>query len=236
MPVEYYSNLGSSIQKLIGSSGSSSPGTDDWAFVTSGGSGTRPTLVHVCTSPSSTLRPTYQVRTGTDDVFYRFQLPLKPKQTRALCCFHLQRNSEDDAEEAMKDFSLAEEMAKVPADIAALLANMPADSVQIGKAPPAPEAQTGLRPLREGRAPHGEDPQHVVPHQGPPRRAGPARGSRRRPAGPPRPGESWSCWALTDGQIVSGEWLNGPLKLAGDEAGKGRDVRRRRFPRRDVGR
>ena len=219
LKVEYYNNIGSSIRRISSTSGNSAVQPADYGVVTSSSSSSRPAIVHLYASPISPLKPTVQMNTGSDSVFYRFTLVIPAKQTKALCIFHLQRPNHDAAVTAMKEFSFGQALTKIPSEVGIFLANMPTDSVRLNGRSLLRRKDADQVVMRNKAIHLGTLQNKTFQLKG---RTGEITIPSSKVAGMvvPMAGDSLVMLALTDGQIVSGEWMNGPLTMLAKQDGK----------------
>lgn len=138
VPLHYRSNLGGTISQAETSSGTVNKTNSgnviqkkDWAFVTTGSSSSRPSLVHVFATPQSKIRPS--LRWSSDDIYCNFTVKIPPKATVGICLFEMQRRGFGAAKTAMKEFNVNKELAKIPAKTRRLLLNMPSSLLMLGE-------------------------------------------------------------------------------------------------------
>jgi hypothetical protein len=217
--VEYYTNLGSSIRTISSTSGNSAVLPADYGFVTSSSSSSRPAVVHLYASPISPLKPTVQMKTGSDSVFYRFKLVIPGKETKALCIFHMQRPNHSAGVTAMKEFSFGAALTKIPPEVGLFIANMPTDSIHLNGHPLLRRKDADQVTMRNQSIQLGTIQNKTFQLKG---RTGEITIPASKVAGMliPMAGDSLVMLALTDGQIVSGEWMNGPVTLLSKQDGK----------------
>ena len=125
LTVQYYSNLGDSVQSIRTSSGGGTVGEKDWAVVTGGASGSsRPSLVHVFATRSAKVRPKFTFSNGSDNIYYNVVLKVPARKAVALCLIEAQRRPQSDATKFMEEFKLSRELQKIPAPLRRIILNM----------------------------------------------------------------------------------------------------------------
>ncbi len=130
--LRYQTNVGSSINSIQSTSGAAAIGPKDWGFVTDSRSRPRPAIAHVFASKASKVRPSVNVRVKNNDVTYSMALQIPAGKTVALCLFEAQRNSEPEAAAFLKAFRPAQELAKLPPALRAIIVNMQGSMLSLG--------------------------------------------------------------------------------------------------------
>ncbi|MFW6132265.1 MAG: hypothetical protein ACOC8F_00095 [Planctomycetota bacterium] len=130
--VEYFSDMGNSVQHTYTTSGGTRPGKEDWGIVTSdtAGSSSRPAVVHVFASKGSRHIP--QFTWESDDLHCRTTLEIPPGRTVALCMIEAQRGSFAAGKEFLDEFDVRRELRKVPPALRKLVVNMQGSLLAVG--------------------------------------------------------------------------------------------------------
>ncbi len=123
--VRYYTDTGGSIQQIRTTTGKATVGKKDWGFVTSNpGDSHRPALVHYFATRGGKVRPTVQVHTGNDNLYYNFSLDIPAGKTVALCLVEAQRRPDPEALEMIEQFKVASVLSDVPSELKRIIVNM----------------------------------------------------------------------------------------------------------------
>ncbi|MBS3735263.1 MAG: hypothetical protein KGY99_10120 [Phycisphaerae bacterium] len=130
--VEYFSDMGNTVQYTYTTSGKSQLVEGDWGIVTSDhtGNSSRPAVVHVFASEGSPDVPTFTW--SGDDIRCTTQLKIPAGETVALCIFQAQRRSFSDAKKLLDEFDPRRELRKVPPALRRRLVNMSGALLMLG--------------------------------------------------------------------------------------------------------
>ncbi|HOF18432.1 MAG TPA: hypothetical protein PK082_05945, partial [Phycisphaerae bacterium] len=211
--LRYNTDLGVSPQQMVTSGGKGAVGADDWGLVTGRTSGSYTATLHVWATERGRVKPKVTAKTGNDNVYYDFTLKIPAGKTVALCFFEAQRNSYADAEKFLKAFRPEMELSAVPAALRKLILNMGGGSTLVLGSLELPRNEKhDLAVLQNDNELLGQivnESFRVRTFYGtldlPAARAV---GLAVRTAGDPQ-----VHVALTDGQVVAGEFVNGPLRF-----------------------
>ncbi|HAU37511.1 MAG TPA: hypothetical protein DCX07_07300, partial [Phycisphaerales bacterium] len=211
--LRYTTDLGVSPQQMVTSGGKGAVGADDWGLVTGRTSGSYTATVHVWATERAKLKPKVTAKTGNDNVYYDFTLKVPAGKTVALCFFEAQRNSYADAEKFLKTFRPETELGSVPPALRKLILNMGGGSTLVLGSLELPRNEKhDLAVLQNDNELLGQivnESFRVRTFYGtldlPAARVV---GLAVRTAGDPQ-----VHVALTDGQVVAGEFVNGPLRF-----------------------
>ena len=132
LTLRYYSNMGASTQSTFTTSGQSNLTEKDWGIVTGSSSGSRPAVVHIFATKNAKIRPSFQFRTGDDNLYYNHTLKIPPKKTVALCFIEAQRSPMSVAQKFLQEFKVEHELKKVPAALRRIILNMGGAMLSIG--------------------------------------------------------------------------------------------------------
>ena len=125
LDIKYVTNLGEAALRVQTSSGKQTLGQNDWAVVTAGVKGSaHPAIVHIFSAPEAQVKPRVAITKGNDNIYYYATLIVPPNSTAALCFFHAQRRTYDNAIAFMKNFNLPAEISLLPPKIRRILLNM----------------------------------------------------------------------------------------------------------------
>jgi hypothetical protein len=131
--VQYYSNLGGTINSTTTTTGKQDLTDKDWGIVTSDATdSSRPAIAHVFTNKGSRMRPEVQFNRNQDDFNVNFAVKIPAGKTVAICQFEAQRTGSDQAVKFLKDFNPRRELDKVPADLRKLIVNMGGATLVMG--------------------------------------------------------------------------------------------------------
>jgi len=132
--VEYYSNMGDSTGRTYTTSGGADLISADWGVVTCGESvgSRRPAVVHVFATPSAALRPSFQFARDSDDLYCRADLTVPGGKAVALCMFQAQRRPYASAVKFLKEFDPVAEVALLPRALRDILLNMSGPRLDVG--------------------------------------------------------------------------------------------------------
>ena len=212
VPLQYYSNMGSSIQTVQTTSGKAAVAKKDWGLVTGSSSSSRPAVAHVFASKGSTVKPTVQYTTNSDDLYYHMSLKVPAGKTVALCFFEAQRRPASAATAFLKAFNPARELQKVPAPLRRIIVNMGTATFTFGAIELPRSESHDLTVLRDDTEQHGEI---VMERYAIRTFYGPIDLPADRVVGlfVPAAADPHVHAVLTDGQVIAGELTNGPLKF-----------------------
>jgi hypothetical protein len=133
LKVQYYSNLGGTINATTTTTGKQDLTDKDWGIVTSDSTDSqRPAVAHIFTNKGSRTRPEVQFTRNQDELFVNFALKIPAGKTMAICQFEAQRGGNDQAVKFLKDFNPRRELDKVPADLRKLIVNMGGATLVMG--------------------------------------------------------------------------------------------------------
>lgn len=121
VPVTIYSNTNYNIQSMETSSGATSFGDRDWAFITRPSGGNSPPLLHVLCGKKSKLRPTVTIQNS--QIYVRWNLVVPAGKTVILCYFESQDYSVDAHKKTMKDFRSYKVLRDLPSSVRRLIVN-----------------------------------------------------------------------------------------------------------------
>jgi len=131
--VQYYSNLGNSVQRVFSSSGKASIADTDWAAVTgSSSSSSRPAIAHVFASRGARVKPRFRWTKNNDSVYYDFTVKVPAGKAVAICVFQAQRRPYEQATKFLSEFKPRTELAKVPAPLRRIIVNMGGATLVLG--------------------------------------------------------------------------------------------------------
>ena len=123
--VQYFSNLGPSVNMTFTTSGGGSLTAKDWGIITAGSaSSSSPALVHVFATRSVKLKPQFKFSHGSDNIYYNVPLKIPGARTVALCFFEAQRRPLAEAKKLLDNFRPEKELRKVPSGLRRLIVNM----------------------------------------------------------------------------------------------------------------
>lgn len=133
LKVQYYSNLGGSINSSTTTAGKQDLTDKDWGIVTADSTdSSRPAVAHIFTNKGSRMRPEVKFNLNQDDFNVHFDLKIPAGKTVAICQFEAQRQGNDQAVKFLKDFNPRRELDKVPADLRKLIVNMGGATLVMG--------------------------------------------------------------------------------------------------------
>ncbi len=200
--LRYYSNLGSSIQNSLSTTGGNNAGKDDWGLLTSSGSSSRPSIIHFWGTEKSRIRP--DIKAQGDDIYYNFTLEIKPGEPAALCFFEMQRKDYSLAAEEFKTFPLKREIRKINPEIRRLIVNMPSVFITLAGVDLLRNEDHCLVGLRNGTEKQGTINRDTYFLETP---YGPVELKSETVVGLycPAPGKRHTLIALSDGQVISGK-------------------------------
>jgi len=124
LALRYYSNMGGSTRSTFTTSGQANLTDKDWGIVTNPSSSSRPAVAHIFATRNAKIRPKFQFRNGDDNLYYHHALKIPPNKTVALCLIEAQRRPESAARAFLKDFKVERELKKVPASLRRIIINM----------------------------------------------------------------------------------------------------------------
>ncbi len=213
LTIQYYSNLGDSVQSVRTSTGGGTVGEKDWAVVTGGSSGSsRPSLVHVFATRSAKVRPKFTFSNGSDNIYYNVVLKVPARKAVALCLIEAQRRPVSEAHKFMEEFKLSRELQKIPAPLRRIVQNMGGSTLTLESIELPRREEHDLAVLRNGDELLGtiRNKQFVIET---------FYGKLELPAGRviglnvPTASDPHVQVVLTDGQVVAGKFVNAPLTL-----------------------
>jgi hypothetical protein len=213
LTVQYYSNLGDSVQSVRTSTGGAAVGEKDWAVVTGGASGSsRPALVHVFATRSAKVRPKFTFSNGSDNIYYNVVLKVPARKAVALCLIEAQRRPVSAAHKFMEEFKLSRELQKIPAPLRRIIQNMGGSTLTLENIELPRREEHDLAVLRNGDELLGtiSNKQFVIET---------FYGKLELPAerviglNVPTASDPHVQVVLVDGQVVSGAFVNAPLTL-----------------------
>lgn len=210
--VRYYMDFGYSIGSLQSSSGQETLDKTDWALITQPSSSSSPTLVHVFSSRASRFKPKVTAPKGSDNLYYEFELELKPNQPVALCVIEAQRHNLTEAAEFLEGFDSYEEVQGMPLALRRILANFSGAVLNLGRLDLPRHPKHDLAVMRNGDELLGRFLNEKIQLQA---FFGPVELPLERIVGlaTTSPEEDHVLIALNDGQILAGKLLGDPLKL-----------------------
>ncbi|OPX24100.1 MAG: hypothetical protein B1H04_02805 [Planctomycetales bacterium 4484_123] len=213
LAVLYYFDMGEATSNTRTTSGKAQLSGKDWGIVTAGAPGSpRPAVVHVFAMASAKLKPRLEFRPHSDDLHYRIRLTIPPRRAVALCFFEAQRRPFARAAEFLQNFKPTRELRGVPPELRRILLNMPgipllAGSVELDR---SQEADL-IVPVSGGRL-RGRiaNRRFVLKTE-----FGEVNLAAAELIGLARPSGSTErlLAVLTDGQVVAGELVSGPIVL-----------------------
>jgi len=122
--VRMYIRTSSTIKKTLTSTGRTSFGDKDSAFITQTTNTTAPTVLHVVTGKGAKLRPAVQIQSNRVYVNYRLTVP--PKKALVLCHFVSQNRDLAAQQKLMKAFPTGRLLGDLPGAVRRLIVNMQA--------------------------------------------------------------------------------------------------------------
>jgi len=120
LPVQIYTCTSGGIDRVVGSSGSSSFRKKDWAFITQHQAG-RPALLHIVCGVNSKLRP--NVRVSGNQIYCDYSVTVPAKSAAVLCYFESQAHSVSELQKRLKQFRLRKALGDLPPAVRKLIAN-----------------------------------------------------------------------------------------------------------------
>jgi len=126
VPIRYHTNMGSSVSAITTSSGNSALAEEDWGFVSGrpGSNSNRPALMHVFAAPKAKVRPRVEYGLNNDNIYYNFKLRIPAGRPVALCLFEAQRRPYTEVQKLLKEFRPAVELALLPNELRRAIVNM----------------------------------------------------------------------------------------------------------------
>jgi len=124
LQIRCYSSHSYGIKRTVTSSGGSSFGTKDFAFMTRNGRNNSPPTLHVVTSKRAKLRPTVQVQ--SNQIYVRYSLTVPARKTVILCHFESQNRDASAHDKLMKKFPTYKLVRDLPGSVRAMIVNMSA--------------------------------------------------------------------------------------------------------------
>ena len=210
--VRYSSYMGSSVKAIHTNTGKGAVGNKDWGVITVPSSTSRPHVVHVFAGRSVKVRPGFRWQPGNNTVYCDVSLKIPAGKTVALCFFQAQVRGTEAAKKFLTGFRPEAEVQKVPRALRKILVNMGAATVNIGSLELRRETSDDLVVLRNNDELKGmiqNETFAVETFYG--RLDLPA----KRVVGllVPAADDPHVLVGLTDGQVVGGKLLSGPVKL-----------------------
>jgi hypothetical protein len=211
--VQYYSNMGDSTATVHSTSGGEDVAEKDWGAVTWGAAGSnRPAIVHIYGARGSKAKPAFQYTRGSDDIRYVMQLKVPAGQAVALCMFQAQRKPYAAAVKFLDDFKVANELGLVPPGLRKIIVNMTGPVTQSGQTNLIRNDQADLVTTTGGDEIQGKIANKdyalktvfgevTIPAEKVLGLTAAARDKDR------------VNLVLADGQVVLGDWTNGPLLI-----------------------
>ena len=123
--VQYYSNMGSSTQQAITSSGKTSVTGEDWAVVTASSNSSSPAVAHIYGAPKSKIKPIFSFNMHNDDIYHTITLKVPARKALAICLIQAQRRPFTAGVKFMKEFDFKKEMRLIPPALRKIIINMP---------------------------------------------------------------------------------------------------------------
>ena len=130
--LRYYSNMGSSTQTTLTTSGQTNLTEKDWGIVTGSSGGSRPAVVHIFATKNAKIKPSFQFRTGDDNLYYNHSLKIPPGKTVALCFIEAQRRPLSAAQKFLREFKVERELKKIPVPLRRIILNMGGAMLTLG--------------------------------------------------------------------------------------------------------
>ncbi|HET6428671.1 MAG TPA: hypothetical protein VFJ30_09700 [Phycisphaerae bacterium] len=231
----HHSNMGDSTQRSRTTSGGAQPGEKDWGFATSGSSdsSSRPSVVHVYAAPDARLKPQPELRPNSDDIYFDTALEVPAGEAVALCFFQAQRRPFSEATKLLEGFDPADHLRDAPPALRRIVVNMPGMSLMLGGIELRRRPETDLLVLADDSEVLGEITNEqfelatefgpmtlkaerligLVGAPGQQRISIPDAGRTETSVTIPAPGGQRVLAVLTDGQIVAGRLISGPVNL-----------------------
>jgi hypothetical protein len=122
LQVAIYSSHSYGIKQTTYSSGGSSFGAKDTAFMVRNGRANSPPTLHVVTSKHAKVRPTVQVQ--SNQIFVRYSITVPAKKTVILCQFGSQNRDQTAHMKLMKKFPSRKLFKDLPGPVRAMIINM----------------------------------------------------------------------------------------------------------------
>jgi hypothetical protein len=210
--VRYYTDFGYNTLGIQSSSGQESINKSDWALITRHGNISSPTLVHIFSSQTGRFKPKVTAPKGNDNLYYDFTLELKPNQPVALCLIEAQRHNLAEATEFLEGFDSYEEVQAMPVALRRILLNFSGAVLSLGRLDLPRHPRHDLAMMRNGDELLGTLQNEKVQLEA-------FFGTVELPLGrvvglaTTSPEEDQLLVALSDGQILAGKLLGGPLRL-----------------------
>jgi len=214
LSIRYHTNLGSSPAAITTTSGKGTLSDEDWGFVSGrpSGGGSRPDLAHVFAAPNAKVRPLVEYTVNNDDVYYNFKLRIPAGRPVAICLFEAQRRPYAEAQKFLKEFKPAVELAGLPKELRRAIVNMGGSVLMLENVelPRSVDHDLVVRPngdelpgtiLNESFAVQAFFGKIDLPAERVVGIAVPNADSDRVQV------------VLTDGQVVAGKFVNGPLRI-----------------------
>ncbi|MDY7009697.1 MAG: hypothetical protein SVV80_02960 [Planctomycetota bacterium] len=119
VPVRIYTNLNRQVSRVITSSGASSFGKKDWAFITEHQG--QPSLLHIVCGNRSKLRPS--VSAGGRAISVNYSLVVPPGGIAVLCYFEAQASGTAELQKTLSQFNAGQLLNDLPRDVRRLIVN-----------------------------------------------------------------------------------------------------------------
>ncbi|MCP4379656.1 MAG: hypothetical protein GY794_26245 [bacterium] len=121
---QLFSSQNHGIAQTLTSSGGTSFGSKDFAFMTRNGRANSPATLHVVTSKSAKLRPS--VRVQGNQIYVTYSLTIPPRKTVVICHFESQNRDAAAHQRLMKKFPTRKLLRDLPGSLRAMIVNMKA--------------------------------------------------------------------------------------------------------------
>ena len=122
LQVEIFNSHSYGIKQTLTSSGGSSFGTKDFAFMIRNGRANSPPTLHVVTSKRAKVRPTVQVQSS--QIYVRYPVTIPARKTVILCHFESQNRDATAHQKLMKKFPGHKLFKDLPGSVRAMIVNM----------------------------------------------------------------------------------------------------------------
>ncbi|MHC4983417.1 MAG: hypothetical protein ACYTF6_09655, partial [Planctomycetota bacterium] len=212
--LQYHSNMGSSSKYTYTTSGKAELTDADWGIVTSNtkGSSARPATVHVFATADSNVKPRFQFTRNNDNLYYRLSLEVPARGAVALCLIEAQRRPYSEAVKFLNTFRVEAELRKVPSPLRRIMVNMRGAMAVMGTLELPRKEKHDLLVKRDGEELLGtiQNALYVVEA---------SFGRLELPAdrvvglGVPSERGAYIRLGLTDGAVIGGKLLSGPIKF-----------------------
>jgi hypothetical protein len=213
LTLQYYTNTNNSTQQIYTTSGKEQLTEKDWGVLTLYGENTTsPALAHIYASKNAKFKPKFQYRLNDNTIYCNASVTVPARKAIALCFFEAQRKPAD-AKKFLDGFNVTEELEKVPPALRKIIVNMAGGStLTLGKIELARNEKQDLAVLRNGDELMGDlDVEKFEMETA----FGKLSLDAKRVVGVVSLDAEDSAvhLVLTDGQVVVGKLLSGPLKM-----------------------